>query len=139
MKLALTKVEKKNLILNKSIVIERVLSNEPTSSIIFGIGTKTVWDKIDRVWVFGDAEGYVESKKNVGRRATDYPDNTTNSWNGSNWWECIRDLNPYSQPNENILSGRKNPLTFKIKKIKFDNEFKKVKYILMVSFILNLY
>lgn len=120
MKLALTKSEKKDLIVNKSIVIERELRNEPNSSIIFGIGTKHVWDKIDRCWVFGDTEGYVESKKNVGRRAIDYPNNTGNNWNGNNWWECNFEMNPFGAVNESIVSGRKNPILFKIDKIYFD-------------------
>ncbi len=120
MKLALTPIEKKKLISNKIITIERALNNEPNGSIIFGIGTKHLWDKVDRVWVFGDVESYIESMKNVGRRAWDYPDNTTNDQSGCCWWECVRDINPYSRPNQNIISGRTKPLTFKILTINFD-------------------
>jgi len=125
MKLTLTTFEKKKLTSNKSITIERELSNQPKCSIIFGVGTKQVWDKVDRVWAFGNAESYVESMVNVGRRATDYPNNTTSSLSGCNWWECIRDLNPYAQPNETIVSGRKNPILFKIDTINFDVNFRK--------------
>jgi len=125
MKLSLTAPEKKKLIEKKSIEIERELSNQPNSSIIFGVGTKQVWDKVDRVWAFGDAESYVESMKNVGRRATDYKDNTINNQSGCNWWECIRDLNPYNKPNEPIVSGLKYPIIFQIDTINFDANFKK--------------
>ena len=108
MKLSLTRIEKKNLITDKVITIERELSYQPKSSIIFGIGIKNVWDEVGWVWVFGDAEGYIESMRDVDRRAIDYPDNTINHLNGSNWWGYVRDINPYSKPNENIISGRKN-------------------------------
>lgn len=62
--------------------------------------------------------------KNVGRRALDYPDNTTNNQSGCCWWECVKDINPYSRPNQNIISGRKTPLTFKILTINFDKFIK---------------
>lgn len=120
MKLFLTDLEKKEIQTKGSIVIERTLNNEPSSSIIYGHGHKHVWDKVDRVWVFGDTEKYIKDKKNVGRRKEDYPNNTRNHWNGAHWWECERTMNPYGELKTPIVSGIKNKFKFQIDTVVVD-------------------
>jgi hypothetical protein len=59
----LTKSEKKELINKGTITIERYNRLPcPNSSIIHGIGTKYIFDKIDYKWVYGDVDSYIIEK-----------------------------------------------------------------------------
>jgi hypothetical protein len=116
MKLYLTKAEQKDLLANGTITIERepVLARTHKSSILHGIGTKQIWNKVDRIWVYGDTKDYYNQMENVGRRATDYPNNSKNVWSGDYWIECERDLNEYGQIGTEFTNGRKNIIRFKL-------------------------
>lgn len=116
MKLYLTKAEQKDLLANGTITIERepVLTRTHKSSVIHGIGTQQLWNKVDRIWVYGDTKDYYNQMKNVGRRVTDYPDNAKNVWSGDYWIECERDLNEYGQIGTIFTNGRKNIISFKL-------------------------
>ena len=67
MKLYLTKAEQKYLLANGTITIERepVLTRTHKSSIIHGVGTKQIWNKVDRIWVYGDIKDYESGKTHV--------------------------------------------------------------------------
>lgn len=110
-KLSLTPDEKKNLIAKGKLTIERQLRRVPPSTIIYGKGTKTIFDKVDYLWIVGDTDKYIKNKKNVGRRKVDYPNNTRNVWSGSNWWDCEKELNIYAI-DKPIVNGTKHKLTF---------------------------
>lgn len=92
-------------------------------SILFGEGSSYLWDKVDRVWVYGDIKSYISLKMNVGRRSKDYPDNTTNTWSGCHWWEeyynCPKDLKVLDTVNDKYVVSKIqiiniHPLIYKI-------------------------
>lgn len=116
MKLYLTKLEQKDLLANGTITIEREpeLARTQKKHFIHGVGTQHIWDKVDRVWVYGDTKDYYKQMENVGRRAIDYPNNSKNVWSGDYWIECERDLNEYGQIGTIFTNGRKNIISFKL-------------------------
>lgn len=75
MKIYLSKLERKELLSVKTITVERkpYLSRVNYSSILYGVGTNHLWDKIDRVWVYGNTSSYIKDKCNVDRRKEYYP------------------------------------------------------------------
>lgn len=113
MKIKLTQAENKLLLNNRLLVIEREpkIARTNKSSFVHGIGTNHLWDKVNRVWVYGNTKEYINSKMNVGRRAEDYPDNNRNVWSGSYWWECERDLFEHTE------ISAKNTVDFIIKDV----------------------
>lgn len=119
MRLYLTPLEKKNLKTFNSLTVERMpyLSNTHKKNIIHGIGTQTLFNKIEYHWVFGNCDEYIEKMKNVGRRVEDYPDNKGNIWNGSKWWNCFRDSNEFAKIGDIVTNGRKNIIRFKVEDI----------------------
>lgn len=118
-KIYLTKQEKKTLLSDGKLKIERIpYLSCPNTSIVFGIGTKTIFDKIDYCWVYGDVDAYILSKKNVGRRAVDYKDNTPNTWNGSHWYNFLgADENKYGEIGTVFTNGKKHPIQFRLDNI----------------------
>jgi hypothetical protein len=128
MRLYLTQKEKTKLSKEGVITIERnpYLSNTSKKNIIHGIGTQSVFDKIDYKWVYGDCDDYIDKMKNIGRRAVDYPDNKGNIWNGSKWWDCLGDSNEFGLKGNVITNGRLNKNSFVIEDI-FISELKQNK------------
>lgn len=59
-------------------------------SIMHGTGNGYLFNKIEYHWVYGDIVDFINSKRNYGRRATDYPNNNGNIWNGGFWWDCAK-------------------------------------------------
>lgn len=126
-KLALTPIEKKNLLQKGKLTIERELRRMPESSLVYGRGNKTLFDKVDYRWIVGNTDKYIKDKKNVGRRKTDYPNNTPNVWSGSNWWDCERSLNEFKIDGI-IVNGIKHKLNFivtdhYVSKLKVDENY----------------
>lgn len=119
MKLHLNVNEKALLTANGQVVCVRESSmNEPLSSIIYGEGNGKLFDKVDYKWVFGDVDKYIEDKKNVDRRAEDYPDNSRNVWSGSYWWDCKGEYNDYWEAGKEHRSGTRNLIKYQITSIK---------------------
>jgi len=84
----ITPVEKKVLLSTGNVKVRMKYAMPASkSSIIYGIGYKRLWDRIERIWVYGDTEKYKVDRMNVGRRSTDYPDNKASTLNGIFWWE----------------------------------------------------
>ncbi len=116
MKLNLTKEERKALIAKGTIMIEREQkTGVPTSSIAYGLGNTYLWDKVDRVWVYGDTDSYKADMMNIGRRRTDYPNNGKNINSGNCWWECEKAITDLDNTDKPMTNGIKNPLTFQIR------------------------
>lgn len=113
-KIFLTSKERKELLKNDSITIERkpYLTNTSKSSIIHGKGIKEFFNKIEYIWVYGDTDDYIEKMKNVGRRATDYPDNNGNTLNGEKWFEFNRNIDDFGQINIAQTNGRIHKIKF---------------------------
>ena len=108
MKLTLSAKEKKLLLANYSIEIERIVDvPAPSQSIVHGIGDEHLWDKIDRRWVYGNVQDYIRTMKDIGRRGTEYR-------NSSEWYECQRCLNEFGELNTKIVNGRSNIIEFNI-------------------------
>lgn len=138
MKIYLTQAEKKQLRSNGRIVINREPSPARTSksSILNGIGTNEVWDKVDRVWIFGDTNDYITKMKNVGRRAVDYPNNGININSGGKWWELDRNINEFGNVGETQVNGRVSKIKFlivncfisELKPDKEDNKYNRVNF-----------
>lgn len=115
MKIFLTKEEKESLAAKGSEIIERSIRIPvPEGTIIYRTGNSYLWDKIDRVWVYGNTERYIKDKKNVGRRKTDYKNNTQNIWSGGMWWDCYRQIDEWGTIGKMMQSGIKDPLFFQI-------------------------
>jgi len=120
-KIILTKEDIKNLMLNKTISIEREdVWNVPKSSIVYGVGCNGMFDKVDYRWVYGDTDQYITDKKNVGRRAEDYPNNEISSQSGCLWWDFNKHYSPFNKVGETVINGKKNPIKFKIENIIID-------------------
>src|SRR4051812_21200664 len=103
MKLFLSANKKALFNANNEVLIERILPiPAPRTSIVHGVGKNVLFDKIEYRWVYGDTADYKEKMKNVDRRADDYSNNCGNTWNGSYWWDCERDENPYNAIGEPI-------------------------------------
>jgi hypothetical protein len=121
MKLNLLKKERIELETKGTITVEREnYMNVPLCSVHYGTGRKQLWDKVDRVWIYGDTDQYIKDYMNVGRRKKDYPDNTKNVWSGGYWWDCHRELSDYDNTDKPMTNGIKNPITFKITNIVLD-------------------
>lgn len=99
----------------------------PKTSIIYGRGHKHLWDKIDRVWVYGDCDSYIKDKINVGRRAEDYPNNTVNNWSGKPWYDL------YESTPKDIKIGSKINGIYTVTEIKISQLFPKIKYSFAIS------
>lgn len=118
-KIHLTQHEKDSLYSFNEIDIERQCKIPcPNSSIVYGIGNKYIWDKIERIWVYGDVDKYISDNKNVGRRAIDYKDNTRNMWSGSHWYEFLgRENDDFGNIGKVTKNGIKNIVVFEITNI----------------------
>lgn len=116
MKIYLNSKEKSQLNKLGRIVVYREPYSARTSksSILNGIGLNHIWDKIDRVWIFGDTKEYIDRMINVGRRAVDYPDNGRNTCNGAKWWNFDRSINEYGEIGSIYSNGRNHKITFSI-------------------------
>ncbi len=119
MKLNLTKKERTELEKKGKITVERSFGHIPLSSVHYGTGKKSIFDKVDYVWIYGDTESYKKDYMNVGRRKTDYPDNNRNVWSGGYFWDCESDINSYNI-DKPVTNGIKNPITFKIVNVVLD-------------------
>jgi hypothetical protein len=52
---------------------------------------------------------------NVGRRATEYKDNTPNIWNGKHWYEFFgKDQNEYGDKGTIHKNGKKDVISFMV-------------------------
>jgi hypothetical protein len=114
-KIYLTKKEKQELFTHKSIIIERdEYLPTPKTSIMYGVGIQSIFDKVDYRWVYGDIDAYISDKMNVGRRETDYPNNKINRWSGCEWWGSKKKYNSFGAIADTVMNGRLYPTIFKI-------------------------
>ncbi len=124
MKLSLTPAEKKQLKAKGILTIEREqYLNAPKSSILYGVGSSSLFDKIAYYWVFGNTADYIQNMKGEGRRGTEYIYGRTgdrNIVNGGCWYDFNKDINPYSPVGANIISGKKDVLNFSISNFTID-------------------
>lgn len=66
MKITLNKIEKKQIVENNSITIERACYfSAPKRSIIHGKGIGGIFDKVDYRWVYGDTADYIQKMVKV--------------------------------------------------------------------------
>lgn len=116
MKLYLTNNEKKQLLLNETLEVERVCYiPAPKNSIIHGIGYGGIFDKVDYRWVYGNTADYIKKMKNAGRRKQDYPNNTKNINSGAHWYEFPNRVeDEFGLLGDRIKNGRTNVINFRI-------------------------
>lgn len=118
MKLTLTHVEKRRLAELGSIQINRkCYIPAAASSIVHGIGNKSMFDKIAYKWIYGDTDDYIEKMKSVGRRGTEYIYGKTkdrNIVNGGCWYDFNKVIDEFGEIAKKITAGRKNKLSYKI-------------------------
>ncbi len=116
MKIFLTGKEKSQLNNLGRIVVYRepFPARTSKSSIIYGTGCNNLWNKVDRIWVFGDTKGYIDKMQNTGRRSVDYPNNGVNINSGAKWWYFDRNINDYGVIGSTHTNGNIHKTTFQI-------------------------
>jgi len=124
MKLYLTPTEKKNLRENKDIegyTERKYYLPAAVGSILHGIGTGRLFDKIGYYWVYGDIQNYVNKMNKVDRRA-EYQrsmeptvDVYNLKYNSTQYWfDCVGTDNEWGNTGDYVTNGRVNKLNFKI-------------------------
>lgn len=118
-KIYLSPKEKQDIANNGAVEIERKSSiPAPPSSILHGVGKKSMWDKVARKWVYGDTDAYIEENKLVGRRGSEYPPPAMrNTTNGSQWFEFNKVTDEFGELGDVMRSGRKQPILFMIEAV----------------------
>ncbi len=118
MYLYLSKNEKQELINNGKCTVERkCYMGAPASSIMHGIGNKSLFDKIAYKWVYGDTDNYIKTMAKVDRRGTDYihgQNKDRNIWNGNTWYEFNRTIDEFEPHDRIYKSGHKAPIYYAI-------------------------